>query len=150
MSTISAGTTSGTALVSTGNTAGTLVLQTNGTTTALTLGTDQTATYAAGVIEKKVAVAASDIDLSLGNYFTKTISGTTTLTVSSVPSSGSAGSLILELTNGGSATVNWWTGVEWPGGTAPTLTTAGRDVLGFFTYDGGTTWTGLVLGLDMQ
>jgi hypothetical protein len=49
MSTISAGTTSGTALVSTGNTAGTLVFQTNGTTTALTLGTDQSATFAGAV-----------------------------------------------------------------------------------------------------
>jgi hypothetical protein len=46
MSTISAGTTSGTALVNTGDTTGNLVLQTNGTTTALTLGTDQSATFA--------------------------------------------------------------------------------------------------------
>ncbi len=44
MSTISAGTSSGTALVSTGDTSGALVFQTNGTTTALTLGTDQSAT----------------------------------------------------------------------------------------------------------
>lgn len=41
MSTISAGTSSGTALVSTGDTTGNLVLQTNGTTTALTLNTAQ-------------------------------------------------------------------------------------------------------------
>lgn len=41
MSTISAGTTSGTALVSSGDTSGNLVLQTNGTTTALTLNTAQ-------------------------------------------------------------------------------------------------------------
>lgn len=46
MSTISAGTTSGTALVNAGDTTGNLVLQTNGTTTALTLGTDQSATFA--------------------------------------------------------------------------------------------------------
>ena len=49
MSSIAAGTTSGTALVSTGNTAGTLVFQTNGTTTALTLGTDQSATFVGAV-----------------------------------------------------------------------------------------------------
>jgi hypothetical protein len=49
MSTIAAGTTSGTALVSTGNTTGTLVFQTNGTTTALTLGTDQSATFVGAV-----------------------------------------------------------------------------------------------------
>lgn len=47
MSTISAGTSSGTALVSSGDTTGNLVLQTNGTTTALTLGTDQITTSAA-------------------------------------------------------------------------------------------------------
>jgi hypothetical protein len=44
MSSISAGTTSGSALVSSGDTTGALVFQTNGTTTALTLGTDQSAT----------------------------------------------------------------------------------------------------------
>jgi hypothetical protein len=41
MSTISAGTTSNTALVSTGDTTGALVLQTNGTTTAMTISTAQ-------------------------------------------------------------------------------------------------------------
>lgn len=49
MSTISAGTTSGTALVNTGDTTGALVLQTNGTTTALTLSTAQEATFAGKV-----------------------------------------------------------------------------------------------------
>ena len=100
--------------------------------------------------ETRIAMGASAIDLSLGNYFTKTISGTTTLTVSNVPSAGTSGSFILDLTNGGSATVNWWSGMKWAGGTAPTLTAAGRDVLGFFTHDGGTTWNGLVLGLDVK
>ena len=103
-----------------------------------------------GLLETKVAVAASDIDLSVGNWFTKTISGTTTFTVSNVPASGTTGSFILDLTNGGSATINWWTGTKWAGGTAPTLTASGRDVLGFYTYDGGTTWTGLVLGKDVK
>lgn len=46
MSTISAGLTTGTALVSSGDTTGQLVFQTNGTTTALTLGTNQSATFA--------------------------------------------------------------------------------------------------------
>ena len=51
MSTIAAGTTSGTALVNTGDTTGALVLQTNGTTTALTLGTNQVATSAATYVD---------------------------------------------------------------------------------------------------
>jgi hypothetical protein len=53
MSTISAGTTSGTTLVATGDTAGTLVFKTNdsgsGGTTALTLGTDQSVTFGGAV-----------------------------------------------------------------------------------------------------
>lgn len=103
-----------------------------------------------GLKETKVAMAANAIDLTLANYFTKTISGATTLTVSNVPATGIAASFILDLTNGGSAVITWFSGVKWAGGTAPTLTTAGRDSIGFFTHDGGTTWSGLVLGKDIK
>ena len=103
-----------------------------------------------GLREKSTAVAASDIDLAAGNYFTKTISGTTTFTVSNVATSGDVGAFVLVLTNGGSATVNWFSGVTWASGTAPTLTASGVDVLAFFTINGGTTWRGFVLGYDMQ
>lgn len=100
--------------------------------------------------QTRVAVAASDINLNSGSYFTRTISGTTTFTVSNVPASGTAISFILDLTNGGSATVNWWSNVKWAGGTAPTLTSSGRDVLGFYTHDAGTNWNGLVLAKDIK
>ncbi len=100
--------------------------------------------------ETRVAAPANDFDLSTANYFTKTISGVTSLTVSNVPASGTTASFILDLTNGGSAAITWWTGVKWAGGAPPALTSAGRDVLGFFTHDGGTTWTGLLLGLDVK
>lgn len=125
---------------------GTGVTTSTGTTT-LVLGTTPTIT---ALREVKTAISASAIDLSTGNYFSKTISTTTTFTVSNVPTTGTAASFILDLTNGGAATVNWWSGVKWAGGTAPTLTASGRDVLGFFTYDGGTTWSGFVLGLDVK
>lgn len=49
MSTISAGLTSGTALVNSGDTTGNLVFQTNGTTTALTINTSQNATFVGAV-----------------------------------------------------------------------------------------------------
>jgi len=104
---------------------------------------------ATGLKETAVAMGANDIDLSAGNYFTKTISGATTLTVSNVASSGSVSAFILELTNGGSAAVTFFSGVTWAAATAPTLTTAGVDNLAFFTTDGGTTWRGFVLGLNM-
>lgn len=100
--------------------------------------------------EIKIAMGSADIDLSAGGFFTKTISGATTFTVSNAAPSGTSTSFILDLTNGGSAAITWWAGVKWAGGTAPTLTSSGRDVLGFFTHNGGTTWTGLLLGKDVK
>jgi hypothetical protein len=94
----------------------------------------------------KAALAANNIDLSTANYFSKTIAAITTLTVSNTPGAGTVASFILDLTNGGAYAVTWWAGVKWPLGIAPTLTAAGRDVLGFFTHDGGATWSGFNLG----
>ena len=102
-----------------------------------------------GVKETKVAMGAHDIDLSAGNYFTYTLSGAQTLTVSNVASSGSVSAFVLEVTNGGSAALTFFSGVTWAAATAPTLTAAGVDTLAFFTSDGGTTWRGFVLGLGM-
>jgi hypothetical protein len=96
-----------------------------------------------------VSVAASAIDCGAGNYFIKTASGGLTWTVTNVPSTG-AFSFILELTNGGTGTQVWMSGIKWPGGTAPTLTTSGVDVLGFITDDGGTTWRGVALMTDSK
>jgi hypothetical protein len=86
-----------------------------------------------------VAVSALDIDCSAGNYFTKTITtGTNAFTVSNVPIS-RAYSLTLELTiTGGSAT--FWSGVEWPNQTAPTLITGRTHLFVFVTDDGGARW----------
>jgi hypothetical protein len=105
---------------------------------------------ATGLREARVAMGASDIDLRAGNYFTRTISGATTLTVSNVPAAGTAASFILDLTNGGSAAITWWANVRWAGGTAPTLTSSGRDCIGFYTHDAGSNWTGLLLGKDVK
>jgi len=96
-----------------------------------------------------VAVAASAVDCSAGNYFTKTASGALTWTVTNVPSS-RAYTFILELTNGGTGTQTWFSGIKWPGGTAPTLVASGVDVLGFITDDGGTTWRGVQLMKDSK
>ena len=106
-------------------------------------------TFGKSVVETKVAMAAHAIDLSLGNYFTYTLSGAQTLTISNVASSGSVSAFVLEVTNGGSAGLSYFSGVTWAGAALPTLTAAGVDTLAFFTHDGGTTWRGFVLGLGM-
>lgn len=100
--------------------------------------------------EVRSALPANNINLALGNVFTKTMAGATTFTVSGAPSSGNVATFIFELTNGGSNAITWWSGIKWAGGVAPVLTAAGRDVLGFYTHDGGTTWTGLLLGKDVK
>ena len=88
------------------------------------------------------AVAALDIDCSLGNYFTKTINANSTFTFSNVPAS-RAFAFTLELTHT-SGTVTWPTAVNWSGGTAPTLTTGKTHLFTFVTDDGGTRWRGVV------
>jgi hypothetical protein len=84
------------------------------------------------------AVTALDIDCSLGNLFTKTINGASTFTVSNVPASRSY-TFTLELTHT-SGTITWFSGVIWPGGTAPTLTTGKVHLFMFQTDNDGTTW----------
>ena len=92
-----------------------------------------------------------DIDLANGNVVTATVdTSANTFTFSNPPTSGKCGSFTLILTNGGSQTVNWPAAVDWAGGTAPTLTTAGIDVLTFTTVDAGTIWYGFLAGADMK
>lgn len=111
--------------------------------------TTATADLLGPVRQNIVAVAASAIDCSAGNFFTKTASGALTWTFTNVPST-RAFTVILELTNGGTGTQTWPAAVKWPLGTAPTLTASGVDLLGFVTDDGGTTWRGVQLMRDSK
>ena len=90
-----------------------------------------------------------DIDLTLGNVVSGTVDTSTTTFTFSNPIATGCSSFTLILTNGGSQTVNWPAGVDWPSATAPTLTTSGVDVLTFFTVDAGTTWYGFAAGTGM-
>lgn len=93
--------------------------------------------------ETKVAVAASDIDLSAGNYFTKTLAANTTFTFSNALSN--ANSFTLRLSGADAWTVAWPASVtKWKGGAAPTLTA--EDLLVFITEDAGTSWIGVYVG----
>lgn len=101
------------------------------------------------IIGAVTAVGASNIDLSLDTYFTRTISGATTFTVSNPPASGKTNFFTLELLNGGSAVVTWPASFKWPGGTAPTLTAAGIDLINLVTRDGGASYLAVAL-LDIK
>ena len=96
------------------------------------------------------AMAANDVDLSLGNVQTKSIAGSQTLTFSNPPASGKAGSFTLIATLSSTPAITWPASVDWAGGTAPTLTAAGVDIFSFVTTNGGTTWFGFTAGADMQ
>lgn len=85
-----------------------------------------------------VAVAALNIDCSLGGYFTKTIAGNSTFTFSNAPA-GLAYAFTLEITHT-SGTVAWPASVRWPNGAAPALTTGKVHLFMFLTDDGGATW----------
>ena len=119
-----------------------------------------TATTKAGEAAASASIAAAPpainlasgnaIDCSAGEVFYKTVTGNTTFSRTNVKPSGQVTNIILELTNGGNYTISWWSGIKWQQGVAPTLTSGGTDILGFYSYDGGTTWRGVLLSRDVK
>ncbi len=103
--------------------------------------------YAIQVVVKSSVSATATLDMTEGNFFTAVAAGSTTFVFANPPVSSAngpaGGGFILELQNGGAATVTWPAAVDWPGGTAPTLTSSGYDVFVFITDDGGTIWRGV-------
>lgn len=103
--------------------------------------------YALQAVIKGNVSATTTLDLLEANYFQVTAAGSTTFVFANPPVSAAngpaAGGFILELANGGAATVTWPTATKWPSATAPTLTSSGTDILVFVTDDGGTTWRGV-------
>lgn len=138
-----------TGTVTTANLSATGIVSITGNTTTANLSITGSLNSNGNFVTNIVTVSASNIDCSLGTYFIKTASANLTWTVSNVPAS-VAYSFLLELTNGGTGTQTWMSGIKWPGGTAPTLASSGVDVLGFITDDGGTTWRGVQLMKDSK
>tara|TARA_Y100000593_G_C4199934_1_gene281334 strand:- start:127 stop:669 length:543 start_codon:yes stop_codon:yes gene_type:complete len=102
--------------------------------------------------------SAFNFDLENGNVQTVTI-GSMTANIGITNSLASnVNSLTVLMTNGGTATITFKAGahggggnsVKWAGGSAPTLTTSGVDVLTFITFDGGTNYYGFTGGLAMS
>lgn len=106
-------------------------------------------TVTKSIVEKVQALPANTIDCAVANHFTKTIVGPVQLAVANPAAAGFVTTFVLHLTNAG-ANVTFWAGVKWSAGVKPTLSIAGRDVLAFSTSDGGVTWDGYLIGLDMK
>ena len=93
---------------------------------------------------------AATIDMTSANFFSATLGGACTFAFTNPCTTGDFGGFVLELTNGGSDTVNWPASVDFAGGTAPSLTASGVDLLVFVTRDAGTTYHGMVSSADSK
>jgi hypothetical protein len=121
-----------------------------GTAAAVTSGNYiQAVGYADTVTALGNTGTAINLDVTSGNVFTATLTGSATITLRYPVATGSS-SFTLILTNDGTAgrTVAWAGGTfKFPGGAASlsrTTTANAIDVWFFFTPDGGTTWYGTI------
>ena len=90
------------------------------------------------------------INFALGNVVTAVLASGGSFTISNPPTSGIYGKFKLILTNGGTVSDPWHASVKFAGGTTPTLTSSGIDILTFETIDAGSNWYAVVDGLDMK
>ena len=86
------------------------------------------------------------INLQNGNFQRAVLNSNCTFTFSN-PTSGAC-SFTLVLYNDGTSgrSITWPASVKWPNGSTPVRTTSANkaDVYTFFTYDGGTSWWGVL------
>jgi len=83
---------------------------------------------------------ATAIDFDEGNVVTAVIASGGSFTITNAPASGVYGKFKLILTNGGAASSIFPSSVKWAGGTEPTWTTSGIDIITFETIDAGANW----------
>lgn len=94
--------------------------------------------------------AGQTLDLSSASEFTATIAASLSFAFSNAPAAGRAQVVYLRLTNAGAFTITWPANTKFAGGAAPTLTSAGVDLLGV-KYDSATsTYMVFVIGKDVK
>src|SRR5690606_12655404 len=90
--------------------------------------------------------ATVTFDLSLSDLQAATLGGNRTLALSNAKV-GQKFQVTLTQDGTGSRTVTWWSGISWPGGTVPTLTTtAGKSDVFEFLCTGTGAYYGRVWG----
>jgi len=121
----------------------------SGTATVSALETTGSFTENASAITS--SSGAATLDLSAATNFTHTLTENVTYTFSNPASSGKASAFTLKVVQDSGAsgyTITWPSSVDWPAGTAPTLTATASavDYFVFITTDGGSNYYGFVAG----
>ena len=116
-----------------------------GTTTNLKTKKQTEIVNAIGTVSTSTA-----IDFSLGNVATAVIAAGGSFTLTNPPTSGIYGKIQLILTNGGLGTSIFPATVKWAGGTEPTFTSSGIDIITLETIDAGANWYATVNGLNFS
>ena len=121
-------------------------LATTATGAAIT-GAVKPTTYQETYVAKSAASTVT-CDLATGTSFSVTLDQNTTFAFTNPPSSGTAFSFTLFITQHSTAvTLTWPNTVDWAGGSAPDAAAANEvQAYGFFTRDGGTTYYGFLGG----
>ena len=92
--------------------------------------------------------SATNLNFNEGQVQTFTVGGAFTATVTNPPADGKATAMLLEITNGSSSTLTWDPQIIWAGGSAPSLTASGIDLVSIWTEDAGASIYGNIIGAD--
>jgi len=113
-----------------------------GTAASATANTvlDVSGAYAGNIVS---IGTGTSINCSSGNYFTATVSGNVTYTVTGVPSGRSYAFTLEVATVSGSIT--WFSGVQWANDIAPSFASNKTSLVTFHTDDNGARWRGSAL-----
>lgn len=123
---------------------------------AVTADANGVVTFDNGISEESTTITSSSgaatLNMRDGTNFVHDLTENVTYTFSNPASSGKMSAFTLKVIQGATArTITWPASVDWPGATAPTLSTDNDavDVFVFFTIDGGTTYYGFTAGQAM-
>lgn len=101
------------------------------------------------IVDLGAVSGTQTFNLQSGNIFQVKPNGAITVSPSNVPASGTfIGMLIRHEGDGTARTYTWPATTKWAFGEAPSMTSTNAkfDLVSLFTYDGGTTWFGQIVG----
>jgi hypothetical protein len=121
--------------------------------TAQTLSNKTFTAYRETVVSASVSTSTYNIDMSLANVFKFTLSNNVTFSFTNPPPAGVMGSVTVILIQDGSGNrTATFTNAQYSDGLPPTLSTGAgdKDVLTFFTVDGGSPYYGTFAMADVS